>query len=62
MENDRLSSLILMRVHRSFDIDIEDFMGVLNALPPSTSSGQCPVRRVLGEKLPKLREPAISGF
>jgi hypothetical protein len=27
MENDRLSSLILMRVHRSFDIEIEDFMG-----------------------------------
>jgi hypothetical protein len=28
MENDRLSYLILMGVHRSFDIDIEDFMGV----------------------------------
>ena len=28
MENDRLSSLILMRVHRSFAIDIEDFMGL----------------------------------
>jgi hypothetical protein len=36
--------------------------GPHNALPPPTGPGQCPVRRVLGKKLPKLKGPAISGF
>jgi hypothetical protein len=32
MKNDRLSSLILMLVHRSFDIHIEDVMGLQQEL------------------------------
>jgi hypothetical protein len=47
MENDRLSSLIMMLVHRTFDIDIEDVMGLQElkaALDGSLlTSGSAPV-------------------